>query len=319
MSSTEDILTKLLIPLRCSSALSLYYNEFENCLRHPNPQVKTFGLNEMREIIKMDKEISSTVPISLCIALIECINSKDTKIGTMGVDVLHGFLKLANNAMQIIASHDIQNHIRNSLTKDDIVRCRIYDLFVRLTKISINLIQPLEFVFKEMCDSLQSTDLIIQYNAMEFMADMGSTENGFNCIATSNIFNVMMSWLDKSQIQLVDSIGYRPVINFYARCGARDPERLKMLSDHLLNYMIGNVINNRIPEIDASFDALTVISQTTRGMKYLCEKYNREMVDVFKTVHRELKDYPHDLKVHILKCIHMIFANNETVTDADVS
>lgn len=136
-----------------------YYNYLERCLQHNNGDVKVLALNDIERRLDQSTAAALTVfDTNILAALVKCLECEDTNVATISVRTLIRLLPKSLN------DKEIRNLLEATLNAKDLLRCRVYEIAVKLSQISLEVHGNVEFILEKLINDLDPEDMLLLLN-----------------------------------------------------------------------------------------------------------------------------------------------------------
>lgn len=229
-----------------------YCSYLQRCLAHKNDDVKVLGLGYIEG--RLNHVTGNSTPASMnnlyqsnmMIALINCLESEETRVGTGAVNILFKLLPKAIN------DKAIKMRLEQLLCEKDIVRCRIYDLGVKLSKTGVENHDKFDFIFDKLIVDLETDDILLKLNILNLAADLAQTDYGHNYMENKGVFAKILreiELLDESPMKAVLVPGY---LKFFGHIATVQPVKIIQGFSGMINSLFECILQ----ALPAAFDTL---------------------------------------------------------------
>lgn len=225
----------------------------ERSLEHSNDSVKVLGLNEIERISKQaPNQIFSQ---NIVIAVLKCLDNPQEKAGILAVKVLPKILP------KLLGDHSIHTNLNRLLTCSDLIRCRVYDVCIAIAKESQDNLQYVAYVIDRLCTDLDTNDILLKLNILEFLSDLAQTDHGWLYLANKGIFKKITEKLDSLDKNPLKNLLFPGYVKFFGNIALKQPANIiqefplfiNSLLDLLLECIVSDTDGTTLPVI---FDAL---------------------------------------------------------------
>lgn len=209
--------------------------ELEQCLQHPNDEIKELGLKKLLEISgkKLENYTNSTeisendtnlqIDCKATIAVINCLKSPSTKVGVLAIDILYNIFYTSNNCLN---DNSIRSNLLSTFTHSYVTKCRIYDLFTRLATKSNVLLDKCEFILQHLVVDANSDDILLQLSVLAELAKLSLTNHGFTYLENNDVFVKISNQCKDIHGSPLKSLLIPGYINFFGTVATKQPDKI---------------------------------------------------------------------------------------------
>lgn len=166
MNLTCDILCICMSNLEIDKSSTISYHSYlERCLQHSSDEVKLLGLNDIERRIKSTSTADDFGPNSLD-SLINCLESDETKVAAAAIRILVCLLPKA------LDQKPIKHQLDHVLSGKELVRCRVYDIAVKLSQLSQENHSHVEFILEKLVADLDTEDILLQLTVLDLVSSV---------------------------------------------------------------------------------------------------------------------------------------------------
>lgn len=254
MNLTCDILCMCMSNLDIDHTEKVSFHSYlERCLLHKNDDVKILALNYIERRIK---EAGSDWPVSmnnlyqsnLMIALLNCLECDETRVGTIAMGIL---LKLLPKA---IKDKSIKDRLDQILSGKDVVRCRVYEIGVKLSQNSIENQDHFDFIFEKLVADLDTDDILLKLNILNLTSDLAQTDYGLVYMENKGIFTKILreiELLDENPFKSILAPGY---LKFFGHIATVQPAKIIQGFSGMINSLFDCILDENISALPVAFD-----------------------------------------------------------------
>lgn len=228
-----------------------YY--LERSLEHPNDNVKVLGLNEVDRISKQlpNQSFSQNV----IIAVVKCLENPQEKVGILAVKILPTILP------KFLTDHSVHVNLNRLLTSSDLIRCRVYDVSTAIARESADNLGHVAYVIDRLCTDLDSNDVLLELNILEFLSDLAQTDHGWLYLENKGIFKKITEKMDNLEGNPLKTILFPGYMKFFGNIALKQPAKIiqgfsifvNSVLDLLLECIVSDTDGNTLPVV---FDTL---------------------------------------------------------------
>lgn len=200
----------------------------EQCLQHPNDAIKLLGLNKMKEIYQQQEtgdtsaDTNAQFDRNVTISVIKCLESKSTQVGASAMSILYTIFRTST----FMDDNSIRSNLQTALGHSDITRCRVYEVCARIAKLSTTWLAKSEFILQPLVGDVDSTDILLQLNVLEVLANLSLAMHGFVYLDNNGVFVKITNAckrLDENPMKSLLIPGY---MNFFGTVSTEQPDKI---------------------------------------------------------------------------------------------
>lgn len=194
------------------------YDYIERSLEHPNDSVKVVGMNEIDRISKQfpNQQFSQNV----IIAVLKCLEHPQERVGILAVKILPAILP------KILNDHSVQTNVNRLLAGSDLIRCRVYDACVAIAKQGQVYLESLAYVIDRLCTDLETDDILLELNILEFLSDLAQTDHGWLYLENKGVVKKIADKLDGLDAHPLRNILFPGYMKFFGNISLKQPTKI---------------------------------------------------------------------------------------------
>lgn len=224
-------------------------NYLENILQHPLPAVKLFGLNEIQKSLE-HKSTTETIDSNILMALVQCLQSSSTKVGTTCVPILIQTLD------KYLDDTGIRANLEKCLSHSDVTKCRVYEICVKLSKKSFQTMEKVDFVLQHLIADLNSKDVLMQFNALEFLSDLALVSYGLVYLENSGVFKTITKNIETLADNPMKDIIVPGYMKFFGNASSMQPAKIIQGFPIMINALFDCILDSDCSILPVAFDTL---------------------------------------------------------------
>lgn len=246
----------------CMSNLEIDHTEkisfssyLERCLSHKNADVKILALNYIERRIK---EAGNNLPASMdnlyqsnmMVALLNCLKCDETGVATVASGIL---IKLLPKA---IKDKSIKAHLEGILCGKDVVRCRVYEIGVKLSGSKIENHEQFDFILEKLVADLDTDDILLKLNILDLAANLAQSDYGHVYMENRGVFSKILreiELLDESAFKTIMVPGY---LKFFGHIATVQPAKIIQGFSAMINSLFDCISNKDDSTLPVAFDTL---------------------------------------------------------------
>lgn len=236
------------------SGTGSYCRYLERCLQHSNVDVKVLGLNDIERRLK--ESTSNASPLSyltesnIVIALLNCLECEETRVATITIRVL---LKLLPKSIE---DKVIKDRFEQILCGKDLIRCRVYEIGVKLSHISVANHEQVEFILEKLIDDLDTEDVLLQLNILDLVADLALTDHGHIYLENKGVFAKVLRHIEQIDDNPYKTILVPGYLKFFGHIATAQPTKIIQGFSNMINSLFDCILDGNISMLPVAFDTL---------------------------------------------------------------
>uniref|UniRef100_U5ETB0 26S proteasome non-ATPase regulatory subunit 5 n=1 Tax=Corethrella appendiculata TaxID=1370023 RepID=U5ETB0_9DIPT len=317
-STTTNEQTALLCDILsiCMSSLSLdttnIKTTLERSLSHSNTSVQQLAIAEIEKLIN-SSSITNVFDVNLIILLVKCIESDDSKVGTPVIEIL---VKILPNFIHI---NSVKVNLENTLDRSDIVRCRTYEVGVKLARISQQLLENVEYILQKAIVELDSEDILLQLNLLEILSELPLYQHGFVYLENRKVFEKLVKKIELMEENPLSRILIPGLMRFFGNVAQIHPSKIFNGYPNVINALFDCLLANDYSILPVAFDTLANLASSNDGKKFLDSVPGQKMKVIARELYSMLRNLPSELKIRLLNCLEALFRIDPNLSDNQVT
>lgn len=254
MNLTCDILCMCMSNLDIDHTEKVSFSSYlERCLLHKNSDVKVLALNY---IVKRIKEAGNDLPTSMgnlyqsnmMIALLNCLECEETKVSTSAAEIL---LKLLPKAVK---DKSIKHRLEQILCGKDVVRCRVYELGVKLCQNSVENQGNFDFILEKLVADLDTDDILLKLNILDLSSNLAQTDYGNVYMENRGVFTKILR-----EIEVLDENSFKSILvpgylKFFGHIATVQPAKIIQGFSGMINSLFDCILDEKVSALPVAFD-----------------------------------------------------------------
>lgn len=228
-----------------------YYSYLERCVQHSNADVKMLALNDIERRLKEKTLSKDDFQSNILIAIINCLECSETKVGSIAIRLLDKLLPEQLNDKSI--KDQLEKILLNS---KELIRCRVYELAIKLSQQSSACHSKIEFILEKLIGDLDSEDILLKLNVLNLVSDLGLTDHGNNYLENKGVFAKVLR-----QIEQLDSNAHKTILvpgylKFFGHIAATQPTKVIQGFPNMINSLFDCILDGNFTLLPVAFDTL---------------------------------------------------------------
>lgn len=283
------------------------YDYIQRSLEHTNDSVKVVGMNEIDRISKQypNQQFSQNV----IIAVLKCLEHPQERVGILAVKILPKILP------KILTDHSVQINVNRLLSGSDLIRCRVYDVSVAVAKQSQGYLESLAYVIDRLCTDLDTNDILLELNILEFLSDLAQTDHGWLYLENKGIVKKIAEKLDGLDANPLRNILFAGYMKFFGNIALKQPTKIiqgfpifiNASMDILCECIVSDADGTSLPVV---FDTLAQLGSSDQGKILLEEQYTVKVARTLSEIGKSVHNLPTRLQIRALNCLEILFRSD---------
>ncbi|XP_055628532.1 26S proteasome non-ATPase regulatory subunit 5 [Toxorhynchites rutilus septentrionalis] len=315
-SNSEQALLVCDILSLCMGNLSLDESSevksvIEKSLSHSNPSVQAFGLRELRRILVSPPDLFLTE--TLILLTIKCLASEETSVGTASIDILVRMLP------KFVHLRSVQENLDVLLGKNDIIRCRLYEVAVKLGQQSEVLLDSVEKYLQRALHDLDEDDILLQLNVLQVLSELSTKSHGMAYLENNGVLDKVMKKTESLEQNPLASLLIPGFMRFYGSIAASQPVKIYDCYPKVIGMLFDCLLSEDLTILPTAYDTLGCIAFSSEGKRQIHYKYGALLKKTLKHFNAVIKNLPNDLKLRLLSCLQVLFSVESSTADNQIS
>lgn len=286
-------------------------NVIEKSLSHSNANVQSFGLRELRRILASPPE--SFISETLILLVIKCLASEETSVGTPSIDLLVLMLP------KFVHLRSIQENLETLLSKNDIIRCRLYEVAVKLGRQTGNLLDSVERFLQKAVKELDGDDILLQMNVMQVLSELPANNHGMAYLENNGVFDKLMQKIERLEDDPLATILIPGLMRFYGSIAMIHPAKIYDGYPKIITLLFECLLSEDLTILPSAYDTLGCIAYPSEGKRQIHYKHGALLKKALKHFSAVIQNLPNDLKMRLLRCLQSLFSIDSAAADNQIT
>lgn len=234
-----------------------YFSYLERCLQYKNNDVKFVALKDIERRIKDRLNGNSSTALKdlyrtqTLLDIVACIENGETKIAMLATHILLNLLPTAVNDYRAV-----KMRLEHILEQKDLIRCRAYELGVKLSQHSAAMHEKYQFILDKLIDDLNTDDVLLQVTTLNFTSEVASIEHGYIYLENQGVFEKVLqqiSSLDKNPYKTMLIPGY---LKFFGCIAGVQPAKIIRGFPEMIHSLFECLIDGDQATLPVAYDTL---------------------------------------------------------------
>lgn len=209
ISLCKGILNKLLSVEKADVIITQYHDFVIEGLNHPQFEVREFCLGELERCSATVNGLLAILDnVDILVYTTRALSNESLACVKLASNTLINTAK-HESGLEILFEHQIQSEIEELLTKKDVIRFRVYELFVAIQRLSEKAFELCRKsgVLEKLAKELDGDDILLRLNSIELLTQLAdSGTNGLMFVEESGIANRLNNLLITAEVDPLISL-----------------------------------------------------------------------------------------------------------------
>lgn len=222
----------------------------EKSLSHGNASVQAFGLRELRRVSSSEAFANET----LILLVINCLASEETSVGTPSIDLLVALLP------KFVHMRSVQDNLEKLLEANDIVRCRLYEVAVKVGRQSGELLDAMKKFLQKAIQELDEEDILLQLSVLQVLSELPVNNHGMAYLENNGVFDKLMQKIERLEEDPLATILVPGFMRFYGSIATIHPARIYDGYPKIITLLFDCLLSEDLTILPTAYDTLGNIS-----------------------------------------------------------
>ncbi|CAH0552701.1 unnamed protein product [Brassicogethes aeneus] len=302
-----EVLSLCMNNLNLGESTSKYGVSLERALTHPYASVKLMSLTEIERSLTAEQVINELCHRkTLVINIVRCLEGDDLAVVKKSSTIL---TKIATTEMGInlLVSSDILVVIYEVMTASEVIRLRVYELVVSISKESEEnfIILQSTGLVNQILEELDNNDILLKMNILELLTQLGTSRHGYTYLESNGILNKMFLLFDENQDPVAVQLCEPGVLKFFGHIAHWRPIEVLSKYPKFFDRLFSNLETGNLTIVSVSLDTLGHIAELNEG-KIALDSTGNKMKYAVKVIIKLLPSLPNDVRITALNCLEKL-------------
>ncbi|EDV34444.1 uncharacterized protein Dana_GF21324, isoform A [Drosophila ananassae] len=248
----------------------------------------------------------------VCLVLDE-LKRPDTEESTVAIEILSIVLH------QRVNDGAVQAKLVQLLQQDEIVRCRAYELGVKLAKSSAATLKSVEFILDAALSELDNDDVLLQASVMEVLVPLAEQNHGLSYMERRNVFDVINNRVQRIEENPLDALLIPSIMKFFGKIAAVQPQKIIIGYPNMLDCLFQQLQSENEVNLPTAMDTLANLAATSQGKQLLHKNFQQSMEMTLKKYASYTKNLSAPIKERLLNSLDVIYAVESKPPSQEIS
>ncbi|XP_065364688.1 26S proteasome non-ATPase regulatory subunit 5 [Calliphora vicina] len=300
----------------CMANLTLRQNDLPHLLHrallHKRAHIRALALNAiLKELQKQigDDTLSDAISDELLSHILSALKDPETQLGSPALAILSLVLEGR------LQEQFVKDSLLDALKKNEVIKCRVYELAVNLGKRSAATLEKVEFILDHALVELDNDDILLQVNVLEILVSLAEQNHGLLYLEKRQVFDVIAKRVEEMEQNPLDRLLIPGIMKFFGKISSVQPQKIITGYPHIIRCLFECINSGDTSILPAAFDTLANLTQNPQGILLLQQYYSTAMKDVFENYSSYLRNLPTDLKNRAFNSLEHIFTFNSKILE----
>jgi len=296
ITTTCDVLKKLLSYVDSTIVLERYLSVMEKGLPHPNPSVGCLVISQLQRCSHDEDLVKPLVNSSIFPMVIDSIG-REMEVSKETVSL---FLWLAETpeGMKALTSNQTTNRFQQLSAKDETIRFRVLDLMVRLTQLSEEHLVAVEATgfLQQIVNQVHIDDILVQLNAIELLIHLAMTHQGMKYLSNQGVIRSLESILESVANNPMAELLVPGIVKFFGNIAHLRPKQVLLEYPSFVSALFSMAESSDDSQKAMAFDTIGYVGISLEGKMSLAEVGNK-MTHCIEKLGGLINDAPTEIRI----------------------
>lgn len=241
----------------CMASLSLRQNDLprllQRSLQHKRARIRALALNailkELENQISEDN-VGEAVSDELLRHVLEALREPETQLGSPAVKILSIVLE------DRLEDPFVKDSILGALKQSEVVKCRVYEVAVNLSKRSPATLAKVEYIIEHALSELDNDDVLLQVNVLEILASLAEQNHGLIYLDKQQVFDVISKKVEEIEQNPLDRLLVPGIMKFFGKISSVQPQKIITGYPRMIQCLFECLHSGDTSLLPAAFDTL---------------------------------------------------------------
>lgn len=290
------------------------------------------GLNDIERRLKSSSTAADFGPNSL-VALINCLENDETKVAAAAIRILTCLLPKAFD------QKPIKHQLEQVLSGKELVRCRVYDIAVKLSQLSQENHTNVEFILEKLVADLDTEDILLQLAVLDLVSDLALSDHGHIYLENKGVFAKVLRQIEQLDDNLHKSLLVPGYLKFFGHIATAQPTKIIEGFSSMINSLLDCILDGNSSVLPVAFDTLGTfeiskskhtqinfhpifllllirsgqLARLNDGKILLHELHSNKLNETLNDIGKSIHNLPIPLQTRALNCLEIIFQSSDDV------
>lgn len=284
------------------------------------------GLNDIERRLKSSSMATDFGPNSL-VALINCLENDETKVAAASIRILIQLLPKAFD------QKPIKHQLEQVLGGKELVRCRVYDIAVKLSQQSQVYHTNVEFILEKLIGDLDTDDILLQLAVLDLVSDLALSDHGHIYLENKGVFAKVLRQIEQLDDNVHKSLLVPGYLKFFGHIATAQPTKIIEGFSSMINSLLDCILDGNSSVLPVAFDTLGKfmrslfadailiqffllpgqLARSNEGKIRLHELHSNKLNETLNDIGKSIHNLPIPLQTRALNCLETLFQSSDDV------
>ncbi|XP_055385124.1 26S proteasome non-ATPase regulatory subunit 5 [Condylostylus longicornis] len=298
----------------CLSTLDINRTDFSKhlikSLKHRNPKIRALALEEIyKNLSKNSASVGLTDNLNLdqdiTLLVLKSLGDDETEVAGPAIKILSIILR------KQLENSIIRDAFKSKLEERDVVKIRVYEVAVNLSKSDSSLLFQLQDILASMLKELDSDDILFQMNLLELLVSLAEQNHGFLFLEDKKIFDKIAARIETIEQDPLVQLLIPGFMKFFGKVAFYHPKKILEGYPKIISYLFSSFTNIDTNILPVALDTIGNIAYPAEGKIILDEKFPEQMKETMEEYLFLLRNLPTDVKCRVFSSLQMVFTHED--------
>lgn len=241
----------------CMANLTLRQNDLPRLLHrallHKRARIRALALNTILKELQNqigDDNLSDVISDELLRHILNAVQEPETQLGSPALAILTLVLETR------LEEQFVKDSLLEGLKKNEVIKCRLYELAVNLGKRSAATLEKVEFLLDHALVELDNDDILLQVNVLEILVSLAEQNHGLLYLEKRQVFDVIGKRIEEIEQNPLDRLLIPGIMKFFGKISSVQPQKIILGYPHMIRCLIECLNSGDTSLLPAAFDTL---------------------------------------------------------------
>lgn len=280
-----------------------YSPEIHQLLSSPESSSKIFALYEISKVSSHPDLLQN---IELLSSVVNLIGNENLSVAKPAMDVLRNLGK-TTKGLQTLYSGILLRSIAKVLSKDDVVKFRVYEVIVDIAKEGPEALDASvkSGFLQSLLSILDKDDVLVQLNALEIITELAMTQDGLDYLEDQGILQKLAQKIERIHEDVMAGLLIPGLMKFFGNVARLHPDDIFSKYPAVVAALFDVINTDDLTLLAIALDTLGHVASTTGG-KYALDNFQNAMPKALKRIAEVIQKMTTQLKVCGLRNLSLI-------------
>ncbi|XP_013108218.2 26S proteasome non-ATPase regulatory subunit 5 [Stomoxys calcitrans] len=299
----------------CMSNLSLRQSDLprllQRALQHKRSRIRALALNAILKELQNqigDDVGGDAISNDLLRHILNALQEPETYLGSPAMQILS--MVLEDHLQEKYVTDSLLQALKNS----EVVKCRVYELAVGLSKRSAAILEKVDFILDHALSELDNDDVLLQVNILEILVSLAEQNHGLVYLEKRQVFDVISKKVEEMDQNPLDRLLVPGIMKFFGKISSVQPQKIITGYPRMIQCLFDCLHSGDTSILPAAFDTLANLCRTQEAVILLEEHYSSDVKESLEDYSSYLRNLPSELKNRAFSSLEAVFYFKPTIS-----